>query len=194
MVFSQNSIDLKAEVNPEKKQIKISQTIVYQNISNKVLDTIYLNDWNQAYATKITPLAKRFAEEYKTEFHFAKSKDRGFTAITSITQNNQKVFYERVNNHPDVIKVVLNSSLQPNESYKLSLNYIVQVPNVKFTDYGINSFGDFNLRYWYITPAEFDGKWQYYSNKNLDDLLIPESSVRLNLVCPNNYAISTELK
>jgi len=193
MVFSQNSIDLKAVFNPEKKQIKISQTIEYFNTSNKVLDTIYLNDWNHAYSTKSTPLAKRFTEEYKTEFHFAKSKDRGFTAITSITQNNQNIKYERLAKHPDVIKVILNKSLQPNESYKIHLNYIVRVPNVKFTNYGINSFGEFNLRYWYITPAEYDGEWQYYSNKNLDDLLIPESRVKLNIVCPNNYVISTEL-
>ena len=40
--FSQNKIDLKADFDIEKKLIKISQTIQYQNTSNDELQTIYL--------------------------------------------------------------------------------------------------------------------------------------------------------
>ena len=52
LVFGQNTIGLKAEFDVEKKQIKISQVIEYQNTSSHVLDTIYLNDWSQSYSTK----------------------------------------------------------------------------------------------------------------------------------------------
>lgn len=193
MVFGQNRIDLKATLDVEKNQFKISQTIEYQNTTNDTLNSIYLNNWNEAYATKSTPLAKRFAEEYKTEFHFAKNKDRGFTVVTSIIQDQQELKFERLLEHPDVIKVDLSSTLHPNETYKIRLNYIVQIPNDKFTSYGVTTFGEYNLRYWYITPAVYDGSWQYYSNKNLDDLYIPDSEVRINLICPNNYVVSTEL-
>ncbi|HMC01123.1 MAG TPA: hypothetical protein VKN14_08825, partial [Flavobacteriaceae bacterium] len=193
MVFGQNRIDLKASLDVEKKQFKISQTIEYQNTTNDVLQTIYLNNWNEAYSTKNTPLAKRFAEEYKTEFHFAKSNDRGFTVITSIMQDQEELKFEGLSSHPDVIKVELKSALHPNETYKINLNYIVQVPNDKFTNYGVSSFGEYNLRYWYITPAVYNGSWQFYSNKDLDDLYIPDADVTLNLDFPNNYVITTEL-
>lgn len=193
MVFGQNRIDLKAILDVEKDQFKISQTIEYQNTTNDTLRTIYLNNWNEGYATKSSPLAKRFAEEYKTEFHFAKSKDRGFTVITSISQDKENLRFESLLEHPDIIEVELNSALQPFETYKIHLNYIVQIPNDKFTSYGVTSFGEYNLRYWYITPTVYDGDWQYYSNKNLDDLFIPESEVRINLICPNNYFVTTEL-
>ncbi|MEJ2112829.1 MAG: metalloprotease [Flavobacteriaceae bacterium] len=138
-------------------------------------------------------MAIRFAEEFKTEFHFAKNKDRGFTVITSILQDKQELKFESLLEYPDVIKVELNSALQPNETYKIHLNYIVQIPNDKFTNYGVTSFGEYNLRYWYITPVVYNGSWQYYSNKNLDDLYIPESEVRINLVCPSNFVVTTEL-
>jgi len=101
-------MDIKAEFNIEKNQIFISQEIVYKNTSNDSLKSIYLNDWSHSYSTKNTPLAKRFSEEYSTKFHFAKNGERGFTVITTLTNsNNTPLFFERLLEHPDVIKVNL---------------------------------------------------------------------------------------
>ena len=192
-VSGQNSIDLRAVFNIEKKQITISQTIQYQNTSNDVLQTIYLNDWNNSYATKKTPLANRIAEEYKYEFHLAKNEDRGYSVITSIKQNHEELFYENVKGHLDIIKVELKTPLKPKEFYNINLSYIIQIPSDKFTGYGITPTGDINLRYWYITPAVYNGSWQYFSNKDLDDLFIPEANVNLEIVCPIAYKITSEL-
>ena len=193
LLLSQNKIDLKANFDAEKKQIKIAQTITYFNNSEATLDTIYLNDWNQSFATKTTPLAKRFAEEYNTDFHFAKNDDRGYSVITSIKQNQQELEFDRLIDHIDVVKVALKSPLKPNESYTIHLNYIVQVPSDKFTRYGITSQGEFNLRYWYMTPAVYNGEWQYASNKNLDDLFIPVADLSFELQFPNTYHVTSEL-
>ncbi|RSK40289.1 metalloprotease [Mangrovimonas spongiae] len=192
-LLCQNKIDIKADFNVTNKSIKISQNITYYNTSNKVLDTIYLNDWSHSYSTKKTPLANRFAEEYKTEFHFAKNEDRGYSVVTSITQNGEDVFFDRLKNHIDVIKVALQTPLQPSQSYTIKINYIVQVPNDKFTRYGFTSDGNFNLRYWYITPAVFNGEWQYYSNKDLDDLFAPEANIILQATYPKIYTLTSEL-
>ncbi|GAA4809043.1 metalloprotease [Litoribaculum gwangyangense] len=191
--FGQNKIDLKAVFDIEEKQIKISQTIQYQNISQNVLDTIYLSDWANSYATKKTPLAIRIADEYINDFHLAKNEDRGFSVITSIKQNNKDVTFQELKNQPDIIKVALDKSLLPNEFYSLHLEYIVQIPDSKFTNYGITQNGDLNLRYWYITPAVYNGEWQYYSNKNLDDLYIPKSDITLEIEYPNGYKLTSEL-
>ncbi|MFH4965254.1 metalloprotease [Gaetbulibacter sp. M235] len=192
-MFGQNKIDLRAVFNIEKKQIAISQSIEYKNTSNDVLKTIYLNDWSNSYSTKKTPLATRMADEYKNEFHLAKNEDRGYSVVTSIKQNQEDLFYETLPGQLDVIKVELKTPLQPNESYKINLSYIVQIPNDKFTSYGISPTGDINLRYWYITPAVYDGEWQYYSNKDLDDLYIPNANISLEIVCPKEYTVTSEL-
>ena len=96
----QNSIDLRAIFNIEKKQISISQTIVYQNTSNDILETIYLNNWSNSYSTKKTPLAIRMADEFKNVFHLAKNEDRGYSVVTSIKQNQEDIIYEAVPDHP----------------------------------------------------------------------------------------------
>ena len=193
-VFGQNRIDLKAVFNIPNKTISIKQEITYKNVTNDTLKVIYLNDWSNSYSTKSTPLAKRFAEEYDSKFHFAKSKDRGYTNITSIKDHlKNNLEYARLKGHPDVIKVTLVDALNPGDSYRISLAYNVLVPNDTFTNYGVSDQGEFNLKYWYITPTIYDGQWHYYSNLNLDDLYVPKADHTFVIEYPKNYKLFSEL-
>lgn len=191
--YGQNKIDLKANFNVAEKEIKISQFITYQNNTQDELKTIYLNNWGNAYATKKTPLAIRIADEFNNDFHLAKNQDRGYSVVTSIQQSNIPISYHPLKNQIDILEVELNTSVKPNESYTIKVEYIVKVPNSKFTSYGINDQGDFNLRYWYITPAIYDGEWHLYSNKDLDDMYIPKSEINLEIEYPNGYTLTSEL-
>lgn len=190
---SQNKLNINATFDVENKSISIEQTIEYLNTSNTAIDYIYLTDWSHSYSEKDTPLAERFADEFKNTFHFAKEQDRGFTIINSIKENDTETNYTRVTNNPDIIKVALRQKIQPNESYTLKLNYIVRVPNDKFTRYGLTNEGDYNLRYWYITPAYFDGEWHYFSNKNLDDAYVPKADINLKVNYPYTFTLISEL-
>ena len=192
--FTQNTIDIDASIDINTRKISINQQISYQNTSKDTLHAIYLNDWNNSYSTKTTPLAKRFAEEFDSKIHFAKNENRGYTIVTSVKDlNGNELNFKRLKEHPDVLKVTLSKPLQANESYSVVLDYIVQVPHDKFTRYGVNDNNEYKLRYWYITPAVFDGSWQYFSNKNLDDLFIPNSDISLKFTYPKNYALNSEL-
>jgi len=193
VAIGQNTIDLKANFDMDNKTIKISQAIEYYNTTEKTLDTIYLTDWSHSYSSKTTPLAEWFADEFKNTFHFAKDEDRGFSTVTSIKQDNEPVSYSRLEKQQDIIKVILKEPLKPRSSYSLKLDYTVQIPNDKFTRYGITGEEDINLRYWYITPAIFNGKWQYSSNKNLDDAFVPKANINLEIEYPKNFTLISEL-
>jgi len=191
--FGQNKIDLKATFDIENQKIKISQTIQYYNNTNNVLKTVYLNDWNNSYSTKKTPLAIRIADEYNNDFHLAKNEDRGYSVITSIKQNGEALVFSQLENQIDVIRVKLKTPLKPKASYTIHLEYLVKIPNSKFTNYGITDDGDISLRYWYITPAIYNGEWHYYSNKNLDDLFIPKADITIKAEYPTDYILTSEL-
>ncbi|MEM5565151.1 metalloprotease [Psychroserpens sp. AS72] len=194
IVICQNSIDLAASIDVTTKTIQIKERIVYQNESNDTLSTIYLNDWNNSYSTKKTPLATRFTEEFNNKFHFAKSKQRGYTIITNIKdQSENSLHFENLEEFPDVISVKLQTPLLPNQSYDISLSYNLVLPDDNFTGYGISPNKDFNLKYWYITPVVYNGEWNYYSNKNLDDLYIPKADLKLQIEFPINYQLISEL-
>ncbi len=193
-IFGQNVIDIKAVVDVETKTFSIAQTIVYKNESDDTLSEIYLNDWNNSYSTKSTPLAKRFEEEFSTKFHLAKNEQRGYTIITSIKDKaKNSLEYNGLKAHPDVIKVILKNPLQPGDSYHIDLNYILLIPDATFTDYGFTKSQDFELKYWYITPTVYNGKWNYYSNKNLNDLFVPKADISISITHPLNYRATSEL-
>ena len=194
VVIGQDSIDLAASIDVDTKTIQIKERIVYQNQSNDTLSTIFLNDWNNSYSTKKTPLAKRFTEEFNDKFHFAKSEQRGYTIITDIKDKlGNSLPYNNLKEFPDVVSVELKTPLLPNQSYHISLSYDVVLPDDNFTGYGISPDKDFNLKYWYITPTVYNGDWQYYSNKNLDDLYVPKSDITLQIEFPVNYQLISEL-
>lgn len=185
---------INADVAVENKSIAITQTIVYKNESRNPLSEIYLNDWNNSYSSKSTPLAKRFEEEFNTKFHLAKDRQRGYTVINSITDNsNLSLNHTRLVQHPDVLKVELSKPLQAGESYTIQLNYNLILPDADFTGYGFTEDKNFDLKDWYITPSVYDGKWQYYSNKDLDDLFVPKADISITLNYPSGYNIISEL-
>ena len=193
-MFGQNKINIDVRFNIPQKSAKITQTIRYQNITNDTLTTIYLNDWMNSFSTKRTPLANRFAEEYSTKFHFATNEMRGFTNITSIkNQQGQDLNHSRLKPHPDVVEIELSEPLLPNNYYQIELFYNLRFPDDTFTDYGITENNELNLKYWYITPAVYDGTWHYYSNKNLDDLYVPKADISLKVEVPKNFGIYSEL-
>lgn len=192
--YGQNSITVNGTVNPESKSIEIQQEIEYFNTSNDTLKVIYLNDWNNSYSNKSTALAKRFEEEFSTKFHLAKDRQRGFTEISRIANFNGKTLqFSHLKNQVDVLKVELEQPLLPNSSYKIELKYTITLPDAEFTDYGFTESQDFELKHWYLTPTVYNGKWNFYSNKNLDDLYVPKSDVSIALTFPESYSLTSEL-
>ncbi len=193
IIYSQNSINLAARVHVDTKEISITQTITYKNTTKDTLSVIYLNDWMASYSNTSTALANRFADEFKRDFHFAKEEDKGTTILSSITTKNDTLHYQRLKNQIDVIEVQLDTPLFPQKSYQITLAYTVKIPNSRFTSYGSTKTNDLHLRYWYITPAIYNGKWNYYSNKNLNDAYIAPTTVNATITYPNTHELISEL-
>lgn len=192
-LHSQHNIQIVAELDTEKDILQIRQKIVYKNTSNTTLDTIYFLDWANAFSKKTTPLAKRFAENFKSNFHFERSHNRGRTFLHSISNDSFTSLQWKRGDELDIIKAVPDYPIAPGESYTFNLIYEVKLPDAKFTRYGHLRNGDYNLRYWFISPAVFDGDWKHYSHKNLDDFYMPPSKLDIQLKVPEYYTLTTDL-
>ena len=182
-----------ARLLPEERAIDLNATITYKNESQDTLHTIYLTDWAHSFSSKQSPLAKHFTENYEKKFHLARKKDRGRTQINAIYDSGDSVHYERLKDHLDIIEVHLKNPLLPGASYKLNLVYKVFLPNARFTKYGVARNRDYRLRFWFITPAIYNGEWHYYSNKNLNDRYFPKSNININLSLPKQYSVISDL-
>lgn len=186
---------MEVAVNLELKTLNIKQDLTYYNTTNDTLVSIVLNDWNNAFVDKNTPLAKRFSDEFYRGFHLAKAADRGKTTIINLTETNYSALeWERNAQDPDYIIVKLNRKLLPNEKIDLHLNYIVKIPNNKFTHFGFDQNGGMLLKNWFLSPARFEnGFFVKYNNFNLDDIANAVSDYEVEIKIPNQYSITTDL-
>lgn len=192
--FSQNSITIKAQLNDSLRTFDIEQELIYQNNSEDTLREIYLNDWANAFSSKSTPLARRFAEEFSRRFHFSKEIERGGTSINAISNSEGDILsWERPELHPDIIKVELPQALAPGEHFKILLSYKLKIPSDKFTRYGVDQVGNYKIRYWYINPAVYRDGWQIYSHRNLDNQFTEPADLDITLSVPQNLYIASAL-
>ena len=182
---------IKVELDTLLNILKVDQQIELEESKKGKQDSIILIDWNNSFISKNTALAKSFAEEYNNKIHFAKEKERGFTAISSVKDsNNNELDYYRLNDHEDIIVIKLDSL-----DTTIKIKYAIKVPSSKFTGFGYTNSKDYYLQYWHLVPALNLDNWTYYSNKNLND--IPSSKYNissLEIKTPNNYKITTELR
>ena len=189
--YAQHSNSLTATLDDETKSINIQQEFIYVNSSRDTLETLYFNDWAHAYSDKNTALAKRFAEEFKKSLHLAKDEERGSTEIFSIVDNEYRGLVWKRTTGQDIVQIVLNTPLPPGGEAKFFITYTVKLPSNKFTPYGYDNSNGYYLKDWYLTPAVYDGSWQLYSNKNLEDLYTDITNTSINFTFPDSLYIGT---
>ncbi|MEN2413341.1 aminopeptidase [Flavobacterium mesophilum] len=186
---------MEVAVNLDLKTLNIRQDITYYNTSNDSLDSIVLNDWNNAFSDKNTPLARRFSDEFYRGFHVAKPEERGNTTILNLTDSNDLALeWQRTDKNPDFIIVKLNRKLYPGEKIDLHLIYISKIPSAKFTHYGFDQNGGMILKNWFLSPARFENHdFVKNNNFNLDDIANAVVDYQVEIKLPANYFISTDL-
>lgn len=192
---SQQKIRLSVKIDSTTSVLKVNQTIIFTNSSQKALSEIIINDWNQAYSNRKTNLGKRLSDEYVRSFHLSREKERGSTTINSIIANETISNWERLENQTDLISVKLDKKLLPGESINIEFDYTLKIPEDKFTKYGYNK-GNFYLKDFFLNIARLDenGKFVAYSNENIDDSTNEIIDfIAAEFTVPKKYSISSNL-
>ncbi len=187
-----NRIYIDAQLSVEKHQLEIDQKIIYYNNSETNLDTIYLLNWANAYKDRYTPLSNRLIENYDKSLYFAKLEKRGFSKIDSMQCDGRIAVFENLKNAKDIVKITLSKTLKPKDSVIISTSYTVKIPIDKFTNYGYN-YDKYNLRYWYLSPAVYNGKWHTMSNLDMDDIYMDPSDYHIKFKIPYGYTLNSDL-
>lgn len=194
-ITAQHQSKLVVEVNNDTKILNVFQELTYYNQSKDTLNTIVLNDWNNAYSDKNSPLGKRFSDEFISNFHLASEKERGSTTnLTLFEENKTFLNWKRLDTNIDVIEIQLKNKLLPNEKLVLNLSYFLKIPSDKFTKYGYDSNENMNLKNWFLVPARYEnGAFLKYSNNNLDDIANAICNYNLEIKVPSDIKISSDL-
>ena len=190
-----HQIKAKVLLDSPKALLHIEQEILYYNDSDEHLNHIILNDWNHAFSSKSSALAKRFSDEFVRSFHFAKEKELGQTSILSLTDlNNQAISFSRLPDQIDLIKVQLHSALAPKQSFTFKIKYTIKLPSNSFTGFGYSSNAKIEVKDWMLLPAiHQNGRFIQYSNENLGDAANALNDVEIRLETTQNEVISSNL-
>ena len=182
-------------LNTEDKTLLIKHILTYNNTSNDTIKHIILNDWNNAYSSKTSALAKRFSDEFIRAFHLASDSDRGKTTINSISDSNfENIAWERPNDIVDLLKINLNTPILPCSKQTITLFYTVKIPNAKFTRFGFYDNNKFILKHWHLAPSRYENKqFIQQSNENLDDIPNSFSDYEIELEIPDSFSVSSNL-
>ena len=191
LLFAQHENLIKAELDPVNREIEILQEFQYWNESADTLNILYFNDWAHAYSDKNTALAKRFGDEFKRSLHLAKDEYRGRTELFGITDDEFRAIPWKRTEGKDIVIIELNKPVLPGQRTTLYFTYRVKLPPNRYTAYGYDPLGGYYLKDWYLTPAVYDGEWQLYSNKNLEDLHTDITNTFIEFTYPMNLFLGT---
>ncbi len=189
--FSQNKITIAAKLLENGKKITVFEEITIKNTSTSALTEIALNDWNHAFSSKNSALAKKFSDEFNRSYHLSSNIDRGGTNIIAITDANKKsLLYFRKPNQIDIVIIPLEKPVTIGESTTIKVNYEITLPNSKFTKFGYSE-NKLYLRNCFLTLSRFHSEPQ--SEENSDDLTTEITSYSIEFQ-HNNFFIHSDLE
>lgn len=188
----ENKIHIKAHLDTLKHRLQIREKITFHNNTSKELSEIFFHNWSNSFKGNETPLGKRLIEDYKKDFYFTEDKNRGYSKIHTIKSNTIPLNFTELPQQQDIIKVTLNTPLQPKDSVIIDAMYTVKIPNVRFTGYG-KTYNGYHLRFWYLTPAVYTTDWQLMSNLNMDDLFENVADFTVEIDVPKKYTLKSNL-
>jgi hypothetical protein len=188
-------MNMKVVLNNENKTLAINQNIIFFNQTNDTLKSLILNDWNNAYSSKKTALAKRFSDEFSRSFQLSSEKERGKTEIISIKNiNNEDLKFHRLDNNEDLIEVLFDKKINPNQKIEFTIIYELKIPSSKFTNYGFNDKGEINLKDCFLSVSRYDNHtFAKYSNLNIDDCANGLSDYKIDISLPDNLQLISDL-
>ena len=193
MAWSQTKYIFDVALNIEEELLTVSQTIEYTNTSDKSLDTLYLYDWANSYQGEPAPLAKHLANEFNRSFYISANSKLGYTQIDTLYAEGISS-WSRLEDQLDIIKINLVNRLDSGEQIKINLNYVVKIPDDKFTDVGINSDKGVLLRDLFITVApDYNDEWLLNSNLGFRDYSSLPSDYSFQWSYPAAYDLLSNL-
>ena len=193
-IWSQTHYSIQADLDSENRTITVSQTVVFENSSELPLTEIYLNDWANSYEGTESPLVKHLANQFNRSFYFSAKSKLGFTSLKSISSQGEALDWSRLEEQLDLIKISLKRPLSNGESLQINLEYQLQLPDDKFTGFGISSNNTVLFRDFFISVSPFkNNKWLLQSNLGLRDNSHLPANYNIHWSYPKNYKLTSNL-
>ncbi|WP_312823561.1 aminopeptidase [Epilithonimonas sp.] len=187
----QDSILLNVKLNEDKKSITIEQVLIYHNPHQKSINKIKLLNWVAAYQKRRTPLLKRKVEDRKKDLYFAKDNQLG--KLENLKYSYGNTSSEILNKTQENIFIPLSEPLESGKRIKLNLKYQIQLPDARFTGYGVD-VNKIVLKYFFLVPETYETENQSNSfYRDIEETANAGSFWKVDFQVPQNWKIYSNL-
>lgn len=171
----------------DNETISGKQVVNYKNTSSAILNEVYFHLYANSFSE--TAVNKPVSKLYETQA-YPNGKSYGGIEIQNVTQKADECTYSLENTDNDLLKVVLNTPLYPNDFVSIEMEYLITVPNVLHR-FGYND-NTINLGNIYPIASVFDGEnWDKnpYSS-NGDPFYSTLANYDVQLTCNKKYVVA----
>lgn len=187
----QDSITLNVKLNDDQKSIAVEQTLIYRNPHQQPITQIKLLNWVSAYQKRKTALLKRKIEDRKKDLYFAKDNQLGKLESLQYTYNN--ISAEILNKNQENILIPLSEPLEPGKSIQLNLKYQIQLPDARFTGYGVD-VNHILLKYFFLVPETYENADRINTPyRDTEETANANSYWKVNFTIPEHWKIYSNL-
>lgn len=163
--------------------------IDYYNRSPDTLNQLFIHLYPNAYNSIKTPLAKDISNGGKTDFHFAKEKDRGNISGLNFVINGETVDWQLKERAGDIAIIKLNKPLEPGELIKITTSFKTKLPKL-FSRSGYSD-GIFSITQWFPKVAVYDANgWQEMSYLDKGEFYDEFGNYSVKITVPNKYKVA----
>ncbi|MDG2311202.1 MAG: M1 family metallopeptidase, partial [Flavobacteriales bacterium] len=189
--YFQQTVDhnIHVQLNDVDHELDAEIWTQYVNNSPDELDYLWYHVWPNAYSSAKSALAKQQFRERNLFLFYAMARDLGGIDGLDFKINGETARWEIHNQHPDIVKVHLNTPLQPGESLEINTPFHVRIPSGEISRLG-HVKQSYQITQWYPKPAVYDrdgwhempylGQGEFYSEFGTFDV---------HITLPSNYTI-----
>lgn len=189
--YFQQRVDYRMDLrlNDENNTVSAFEEMTYVNHSPDALEFIYFHLWPNAYKDNSTALAKQLLWQGEVKLYFSDPDERGFIDSLDFKVNGKKVKWELDKENIDICKVLLNESLKPGDSVKISTPFYLKIPDAKFSRLG-HTGQAYYMTQWYPKPAVYDNTgWHQMPYLDQGEFYSEYGSFDVKITLPDNYVL-----
>src|ERR1051326_7512596 len=182
------SYKINVKLDDVKNDLNADETLEYTNNSPDELKFIWFHLWANGYKNNSTPLAKQLIADGNRKFYYATKEERGWIDGLDFKVNGQKIKTEP-GKSIDIIKIILNETLQPGGKVTITTPFHIHIPLGVFSRLG-HIGQQYQITQWYPKPAVYDKYgWHAIPYLNQGEFYSEFGSFDVSITLPKNYVL-----
>ncbi|MBA4410563.1 MAG: hypothetical protein C0397_14215 [Odoribacter sp.] len=177
-------------LNDKLHELNAFETVEYINHSPDTLYCLYFHLWPNGYSNNDTELARQLFSIKGKQKLFNDPELRGYMDSLDFKVDDQQVQWNLLPGQPDICRIILNKTLLPGNTIKITTPFHVKIP--KGVTSRLGHIGEsYQISQWYPKPAVYDRSgWHQMSNQDQGEFYSEFGSFDVSITLPANYIVA----